>query len=118
MSIDLDVVFIKKDTQATFLLWLDISFVFFWIVHVSSRGSSLSVLEIQIITPQSRGYLLAMFRIIVPRLHHGTVFFLPAGEVFLKINIAVCDEINIISPPPPKSMIMTMCTNKVRIRSN
>jgi len=27
-----------------------------------------------------RGYLLAMFRIIVPRLHHGTVFFLPAGE--------------------------------------
>jgi len=27
-----------------------------------------------------RGYFLAMFRIILPRLHHGTVFFLPAGE--------------------------------------
>ena len=116
MSIDLDIVFIKKDTQATFLLWLDISFAFFWIVHVSSRGSSSSVFEIQILTPQSRGYLLAMFRIIVPRLHHGTVFFLPAGEVFLKMsNIAVCDEINIISPPSPKSMIMTMCTNEVRM---
>ena len=29
-----------------------------------------------------RGYFLAVLRIIVPRLHHGTVFYLPATEVF------------------------------------
>ena len=29
-----------------------------------------------------RGYFLAVLRIIVPRLHHGTIFYLPATEVF------------------------------------
>ena len=60
-----------------------------------SLGTGYFFRVLLILTPQSRGYLLAMFRIVVPRLHHGTVFFLPAGEVFLKMNnIVVCDEIN------------------------